>query len=124
MRDESPKQTPTPDDARGEYVSPKDYRRPSERIFRRSRAARDRRKKSDKSDFRFISLLLQLSVLAAMVLVAAGVFAQKYMQPGAEQTPQAQALFTPVFAGLSLIEFGAIGILIIFGCVLWLSRRR
>lgn len=112
------------DDARQHYVSPRAYKRPSERIFRRSRAARDRRKKSDSSDFRFISLLLQLSVLAAMVLIAAGVFAQRLMQTSAQDTGAAQALFTPVFAGLSLIEFGAIGILIIFSFVLWISRRR
>jgi|GEM_PF-2877198 len=122
--EESKPQHEPSDDARGRYVSANEYRRPSERIFRRSRAARDRRKKSDKSDFRFISLLLQLCVLAAMVLVAAGVFAQRYMQPGAQQPDGAQALFTPVFAGLSLIEFGVIGILIVFGCVLWLGRRR
>ena len=112
------------DDASADYVSPRTYKRPSERIFRRSRKARERRKISDKSDFRFISLLLQVSVLAAMVLVAAGVFAQKFMQPGAEQSTGTQALFTPVFAGLSLIEFGAIGVLLLFGGVLWLTRRR
>lgn len=125
----SSKQTPdtvkdAQKDARGAYVSARDYKRPSERIFRRSRAARDRRKRSDKSDFRFISLLLQLCVLAAMILVAAGVFAQRFMQPGAQDAAGAQAWFTPVFAGLSLIEISGIGILIIFGCVLWLSRKR
>lgn len=64
-------QTPTPPRAA------RRYQRPSERMFRRSRAAQARRREKDKSDFRLISALLQVSVLAALVLVGAGVFAQR-----------------------------------------------
>ena len=110
--------------------TPSGRERPSERIFRRSRAARNRRSKSDKSDFRFISIVLQLSVLVAMVLVAGAVFAQKAIQSPQngyqDGTANAGGAFlTPVFAGLSLVEIGVIAFVIIMaGILLWQWRRK
>lgn len=116
MTDPTPKTTP--DKVAGS-------RRSSDRIFRRSRAARARRANSERSDFRFVSLLLQLSVLGAMLLVAAGVFAQKAYMGGAQASGSAGAFLTPVFAGLSLAEILAYsGLVLLVGALIWQMRRR
>ncbi len=106
--------------------TPREYARRSDRIFRRSRAARARRAKSEKSDFRFISLLLQLSVLGAMLLVAAGVFAQKAsVSDSGAPNGNASALLTPVFAGVSLAEiFAYSGLLLLVAALVWQIRKR
>ena len=95
-------------------ISRHDYKRPSERIFRRSRKARARRRKSDRSDFRFISAMLQLSVLAALMLVLVGVWMQKSLTGTPVDVSGLAGLVEPWAFGLTRLEAGGIAILIIW----------
>jgi len=56
---------------------PKRYVRPSERMFRRSRAAQARRRKSERAESRFIRLVISIAGMAALL-----VFAIVYMFSG------------------------------------------
>lgn len=122
-----PSTDPVPDKPRS-YSS----RRASERIFRRSRAARARRAKADKSDFRFISLILQLSVLLALGLVGLGVLAQKQVSEAAMsgRAPSVnlaamQDIAMPWLGPLSKLEVGGIVLIMLVSLtLLWRWRRR
>jgi hypothetical protein len=115
------------------YENPADYVRPSERIFRRSRAARMRRSVSNKSDFKLVTVLLQFSVLMALILVGLGAWTIKQLgQSGSVSTGGADmsalARWTdPWLLGLSRIEvigMGAIGLFCLFMLRRWRRSKR
>lgn len=101
------------------------YGRPSERIFRRSRAARERRIKADKADIKAIAMILQLCVLIALIIVGAGVAVQTGMIGGASSAQQGGSAIaswaSPWVLGLSKIE--VIGVALIMGLSVFLLRR-
>ena len=100
--------------------------RRKDRVFRRSRAARERRAVQDKKDFRLIIILLQVSVLGALVLAAIGVAGHRAIHdPSAAGQGAIFMLAEPVFMGLSMIEIGA-GIIFIgiVAALLWRGRKK
>ncbi|MEE9346565.1 MAG: hypothetical protein V3U82_00115 [Robiginitomaculum sp.] len=111
-----------------EHKAAQGRNRPSERIFRRSRAARARRTASNKSDFKLITLLLQLSVLLALILVGLGAWAMKQLgraDSGASTNADMSAALSnwadPWLLGLSRIEI--IGICALAAFSLFMLRR-
>lgn len=97
---------------------PYERKRPSERIFRRSRAARARRTAGNKSDFRFITMLLQVSVLAALMLVGVGVWMQKSMSGEQADLSNFASLADPWKFGLTYLEAGGIAVLVTLSVIL------
>lgn len=120
--------TDTPPDSPLKPVRRKsEYARPSDRIFRRSRAAKARRQAAAKSDFKFIALILQLSVLVALALIALGVMAQKDLTGGGLNMSGMAGLATPWLGPFSKLEVGGMGLmaLILAGVYLrWTMRRK
>ncbi|WP_017931179.1 hypothetical protein [Robiginitomaculum antarcticum] len=99
--------------------------RRKDRVFRRSRAARARRAQQDKKDFRLVVIMLQLSVLGALVLAALGIAGVRVLSgDGASDQNWLYAVSAPVFMGLSLAEIGAgLFFFIVIGALLWRVRR-
>jgi len=80
----------------------------------------------DKKDFRLIVILLQVSVLGALVLAAIGVAGHRAVHnPGSAGQGVIFMLAEPVFMGLSVVEIGA-GVLfvIITAALLWRGRKK
>lgn len=94
-------------------------------MFRRSRAAQARRSAKDKSDFRLISALLQVSVLAALILVGAGVFAQRSINGRPVDMSALSGWVTPWIGPVSKLEvagFVLIGALCVYLLLKWQKR--
>ena len=103
------------------------YRRPSERIFRRSRAAQARREAKDKADFRLIFVLLQFSVLAALVIVAMSIFTQRSLEGNPVDTTALKAWAMPwlgPFSKIDVISFVILSLLAIYFALYFLRRRK
>ncbi len=115
-----------------EGVSERAPDRALDRVFRRSRAARARRAKADKSDFRFISLILQLSVMLSLGLVALAILAQNQLSGPAQSrqgswvdAPFLQDISLPWIGSLSKLDVGGIVfIMLVSLALLWRWRRR
>lgn len=100
--------------------------RRKDRVFKRSRAARARREAQDKKDFRLVVILLQVSVLGALVLAAVGVAGHRAVHdPGSAGQGAIFLMAEPVFMGLSMIEIAA-GILFVavVAALLWRGRKK
>ena len=113
----------------GDDVEPerRSYRRPSERIFRRSRAAQERRAAKDKADFRLIFVLLQFSVLAALVIVAMSIFTQRSLEGNPVDTTALKAWAMPwlgPFSKIDVISFVILSLLSIYFALYFLRKRK
>jgi len=99
--------------------------RRKDRAFKRSRAARQRRAAQDKKDFRLVVILLQVSVLGALVLAAIGVAGLRIVNnPDATGQGLVFMLAEPVFMGLSVVEISAgVIFIVVTGALLWRSRK-
>jgi len=100
--------------------------RRKDRAFKRSRAVRERRAAQDKKDFRLIVILLQLSVLGALVLAAAGIMGLRVVNnPNSEGQGFIVMLAEPVFLGLSAVEIGSGVIFVaVVAALLWRGRKK
>ena len=100
--------------------------RRKDRVFQRSRAARERRAVQDKNDFRLVVILLQLSVLGALLLAAIGVAGLRVVNnPDSAGQGIIFMLAQPVFMGLSMVEIGTgLIFIVVVAALLWRSRKK
>lgn len=103
------------------------YRRPSERIFRRSRAAQARRAAKDKADFRLIFVLLQFCVLAALVIAGMSYFTQRSLIGSPVDMTALKAWAVPwlgPFSKIDVISFVILSFLAIYFALYFLRKRK
>lgn len=102
--------------------------RRSERLFKRSRAARSRKLQADKSDFKLISLILQLCTLGALLMVGAGVYVMRGMMgQGSRASGELETVsfFQPWIGPFSQLEIAVFALFALLALlILWRWRRK
>jgi len=104
--------------------------RPSERMFRRSRAAENRRRIKDNKDqrfFRFIYGLAGVGTFAVFIIIIFMSNTAYGQEAGAETVPetmQETALTRPFFGDFSLLDLMGVAFVIVAGYAVFLKYRR
>ena len=108
----------------------KAYQRPSERMFRRSRAAEARRRASERKDAKFMRLVFGIAGFAALLaMMFFYMFAQtaqatvKAAETASEDIPQS-ILTQPMLGNFTLIDMAGIAFVFIAGYAVWLRYKK
>ena len=100
--------------------------RPSERMFRRSRAAENRRRTKENKDqkfFRFIFGIASIGTFAVFIII---IFMSKaaYGQEAGVETVPNSALTRPFIGDFSLLDLMGVAFVIVAGYAVFLKYRR
>lgn len=103
----------------------KPYVRPSERMFRRSRAAEARRRASERKDAKFIRLVYGIAGFAALLaFLLFYMFAQTVQaQETSEETPPETALTQPIYGDFTVLDLAGVAFVFIAGYAVWLQYK-
>ncbi len=103
-----------------EQPEPKQYERPSDRMFRRSRAAQARRRQAQAKESRFMRMVFGIAGFA-MLLVAVFFF-MFYASASAQETavpPEQTAMTTPVIGNFTWLDIMGIAFVAAAGYAVW-----
>lgn len=107
----------------------KPYTRPSERMFRRSRAAEARRRASEHKDAKFMRLVFGIAGFAALL---AFLFFYMFAQTAqaTEETSEAvseealgTALTQPIYGDFTVLDLAGVAFVFIAGYAVWLRYK-
>ena len=107
----------------------KPYVRPSERMFRRSRAAEARRRASERKDAKFMRLVYGIAGFAALLaflffyMFAQTVQAAEVPEETAPETVPETALTQPVFGDFTVLDLVGVAFVFIAGYAVWLRYK-
>lgn len=104
----------------------KAYQRPSERMFRRSRAAEARRRASERKDAKFMRLVFGIAGFAALIaMMFFYMFAQTAQAAEAASEDGSKSMLTqPMLGNLTLIDMAGIAFVFIAGYAVWLRYKK
>lgn len=109
---------PDPHHLKANDNEPKRYERPSERMFRRSRAAKARRREAVQKESKFMRLVFGIAGMATfLAFLFFYVFAMS--ASAAETTAQESAMTQPIFGNFTFLDLVGVAFVVVAGYAVW-----